>query len=180
MFCTKCGKELFDEAVMCPQCGTPTSNAQLQSFEETIRDKEISTPSRSPDVKILYHIGEIGEKFPMGLNLEFGNFYFEDTYLIIESFASSARVKTGTVKIDYSDLQVKKIISKQMMLNKFRVLVFNAAGFVFSVYAQDGFMGKQVDTLLSGGKEGSMAEFNATLSKLEKLENMLNLKLGGI
>ena len=28
MYCTKCGKELFDEAVMCPQCGTPTINAE--------------------------------------------------------------------------------------------------------------------------------------------------------
>lgn len=26
MFCEKCGKELFDEAVICPNCGCPTSN----------------------------------------------------------------------------------------------------------------------------------------------------------
>lgn len=26
MFCSKCGKELFDEAVVCPNCGCPTSN----------------------------------------------------------------------------------------------------------------------------------------------------------
>lgn len=24
MFCQKCGKELFDEAVVCPSCGVPT------------------------------------------------------------------------------------------------------------------------------------------------------------
>lgn len=179
MFCTKCGKELFDEAVMCPQCGTPTHNAQPQSFEEITKNEEISIPSRSPDVKMLYHVGEIGEKFPMGLNIEFGDFYFEDSCLIVESFASAARVRTGIVKIDYSNLCVKKIISKQM-LNKFRVLVFNTDGFVFSVYAQDGFMGKQVDTILSGARQGSMAEFNATLSKIEKIENLLNSKLGGI
>ena len=26
MFCTKCGKELNDEAVICPYCGVPTAN----------------------------------------------------------------------------------------------------------------------------------------------------------
>lgn len=26
MYCTKCGKELLDEAVICPECGCPTSN----------------------------------------------------------------------------------------------------------------------------------------------------------
>ena len=27
-FCTKCGKELFDEAVVCPNCGCATGNTQ--------------------------------------------------------------------------------------------------------------------------------------------------------
>ena len=27
MFCKKCGKELFDEAVICPQCGCATENS---------------------------------------------------------------------------------------------------------------------------------------------------------
>lgn len=26
MFCEKCGKEIHDEAVICPGCGVPTSN----------------------------------------------------------------------------------------------------------------------------------------------------------
>ena len=28
MFCTHCGKELADNALMCPSCGSPTSNTQ--------------------------------------------------------------------------------------------------------------------------------------------------------
>lgn len=28
MFCTKCGKELFDEAIVCPNCGVATENAK--------------------------------------------------------------------------------------------------------------------------------------------------------
>lgn len=178
MFCTKCGKELFDEAVMCPQCGTPTINAQIPA-QEIEQQKEPSAPTRTPDVKILYHIGEIGEKFPMKLNIELGDFYFENNCLILESFSSAARVKTGEIRVNYSDIQIKKLTSKYMF-NKFKVIVFNTGGFVFSVYAQDGFMGKQVDSLLSSSKEGSPSEFNATISKLEKLENLLNLKIGGM
>ena len=26
MFCSKCGKEIMDEAVICPNCGCPTNN----------------------------------------------------------------------------------------------------------------------------------------------------------
>lgn len=177
MYCTKCGKELFDEAVMCPQCGTPTLNADMTA-EKAVSSEEFK-PSRNPDVKILYHIGEIGEKFPLKLNIELGDFYFEEDYLVIESFVSNARVKTGTIKINYSDIHVKKLISRQMVLNKYRVLVFDLNGYVLSVYALDGFMGKQFDNVASSAAQGSMAEFNATISKLEKIENILSEKMGG-
>ena len=32
-YCTKCGKELFDEAVICPNCGCPAGNTY--QFKET-------------------------------------------------------------------------------------------------------------------------------------------------
>ena len=176
MYCTKCGKELFDEAIMCPQCGTPSINAENPT--ENIASTDEFKPTRNPDVKILYYVGEIGEKFPLKLNIEFGNFYFEDNCLIVESFASNARVKTGTIKVNYSDIRIKKLISKQMLINKLRVLVFYVDDFVFSVYAPDGFMGKQIDKSLSSAAQGSMDEFNATLSKLEKIENMLSERIG--
>ncbi len=34
MFCSKCGKEIMDEAVICPNCGCPTNN-YTQSKQET-------------------------------------------------------------------------------------------------------------------------------------------------
>lgn len=30
MYCHKCGKQIDDEAVMCPGCGTPTMNDKLR------------------------------------------------------------------------------------------------------------------------------------------------------
>lgn len=29
MFCKKCGKEIFDDAVVCPHCGTMTGNKSM-------------------------------------------------------------------------------------------------------------------------------------------------------
>ena len=176
MYCTKCGKELFDEAVMCPQCGTPTINAETP-VENAVSNEDF-IPSRNPDVKMSYYVGEIGEKFPLELYLELGDFYFEEDYLIIESFVSSARIKTGTIKVKYSDLRVKKLISKQMSV-KFRVLVFYVDDFVFSVFAQDGFISKLIDKI-SSVKPGSIDEFNATVAKFEEIENLLSSKIGGI
>ena len=33
MYCKKCGKEIFDEAVVCPYCGVMTDNADI-AFKE--------------------------------------------------------------------------------------------------------------------------------------------------
>ena len=33
MFCSHCGKELADEAVMCPNCGTPTKNMTVNKLQ---------------------------------------------------------------------------------------------------------------------------------------------------
>ncbi len=46
MFCSHCGKELLDEAVVCPSCGTPTENL------EVIVEKEEKTPSTYTAAKI--------------------------------------------------------------------------------------------------------------------------------
>lgn len=33
MFCSKCGKEISDESVICPACGVPTANSQPQQAQ---------------------------------------------------------------------------------------------------------------------------------------------------
>lgn len=178
MFCIKCGKELFDEAVMCPQCGTPTSNfdASAHQFPEVSVD---ASPTRPADVKIMYHVGEIGEKMPLKLNIEFGDFFFEENELVIEGYVTAAKVKTGTIRGNYGDFKIKTLYSKQMMLNKYKVLVIENGNFVISVYGLDGFMGKQFDNAATSATSGTLAEYNASISKIEKLEKMFKEKLGG-
>ena len=33
-YCSKCGNELFDEAVICPKCGCPTESPKAQAKEK--------------------------------------------------------------------------------------------------------------------------------------------------
>lgn len=33
MFCTKCGNEIFEEALICPKCGCATANMEAQTGE---------------------------------------------------------------------------------------------------------------------------------------------------
>ena len=44
MYCHHCGKELSDEAFMCPDCGTPTGNNTQKKFVE--KDSEGGSKSR--------------------------------------------------------------------------------------------------------------------------------------
>ena len=41
-YCTKCGKELFDEAVICPQCGCATNPTTTTAKSATPENDEIS------------------------------------------------------------------------------------------------------------------------------------------
>ena len=55
-YCSKCGNELFDEAVVCPKCGCPVENAEKAS-EKLILDKRRSHLSAG---LILNNIAAIG------------------------------------------------------------------------------------------------------------------------
>ena len=47
MFCKKCGKEIFDEAVICPQCGCATENsAPVQKKTEQINKNQSVNQSK--------------------------------------------------------------------------------------------------------------------------------------
>ena len=50
MFCTKCGKEIHDEAVICPHCGVPTDNFRKEK-ERTETKSGLQTA-----IKILLYI----------------------------------------------------------------------------------------------------------------------------
>lgn len=38
-FCSKCGKELMDEAVVCPECGCPQGNTNTNTNNVTVVDQ---------------------------------------------------------------------------------------------------------------------------------------------
>lgn len=48
MYCKHCGKELSDEAIMCPDCGTPTKPVlSAQAVPETVQTIKETTNSQS-------------------------------------------------------------------------------------------------------------------------------------
>lgn len=43
-YCSKCGNELFDEAIICPKCGCPVSDSG-DSVSKTIRNTKLQSAS---------------------------------------------------------------------------------------------------------------------------------------
>lgn len=66
MFCEKCGKEIFDEAVICPNCGCPTSNYLNTQNQPKYVNNDLST------AKAWSIIGLVAGIFIPGLGLIVG------------------------------------------------------------------------------------------------------------
>ena len=47
MYCRYCGKQISEEAIMCPECGTPTKPLSSTPFVEE-KTPEVKTPSNIP------------------------------------------------------------------------------------------------------------------------------------
>lgn len=48
LYCTKCGKELFEEAIVCPYCGVPTKNYQPQQVQQSSQNYAVAPPPYYP------------------------------------------------------------------------------------------------------------------------------------
>lgn len=72
MYCSKCGAQIDDEAIVCPKCGCPTKNynqAQTQPQQETqyvVRD-DASPKSRTIALVLAIFLGGLGvHRFYLG------------------------------------------------------------------------------------------------------------------
>ena len=43
MFCSKCGSEIMEEAVICPKCGCYTSNANVSKINKSVKSTQTSS-----------------------------------------------------------------------------------------------------------------------------------------
>ena len=77
MFCTKCGKEIFDEAIMCPHCGCATSNynraaqPQQQSSSSIYSENYPALKAFSDQAKSLQTLGIIAAILCFGIGIFF-------------------------------------------------------------------------------------------------------------
>ena len=76
MYCYHCGKEIADEALMCPNCGAPTKNTNTVSKQEEV------TPvvSSGVNIKALSVVGLILSVIAFVTGIIFGAFFFTYIY----------------------------------------------------------------------------------------------------
>lgn len=75
MFCSKCGKEIMDEAVICPSCGCPTNNFSAQSpAQPTVNIYSSDYPiikEFAEKAKTIKTLGILATIFMLGIGLIF-------------------------------------------------------------------------------------------------------------
>ena len=72
MFCSKCGKEIADEALICPSCGCATANYQAPPRSVTSYSNDyIAIKEFDDKVKSIYTIGVISLVLCLGIGLIF-------------------------------------------------------------------------------------------------------------
>lgn len=77
MFCSKCGKEIMDEAVVCPNCGCATNNYNSQQQQpvhttvNTYSDDYLTIKQFSEQARILRNLGIFAAVLMFGIGIIF-------------------------------------------------------------------------------------------------------------
>ncbi|MBQ7309533.1 MAG: zinc ribbon domain-containing protein [Clostridia bacterium] len=76
MFCSKCGKEIMDEAVVCPYCGCVTTNYQStqttpQSASGMYSDQYPALKAFAEEAKSVHTLGILAAIFCLGIGIIF-------------------------------------------------------------------------------------------------------------
>lgn len=72
MFCSKCGKEISDEAVICPSCGCATSNFHAPKIENNTSSQDyISIKNFESNVKSVHTLSVISLVLMLGIGILF-------------------------------------------------------------------------------------------------------------
>ena len=157
MFCTKCGKELFDEAVMCPACGTPTENFVEESEAVPAEIPANQIQDVYPSFKTGVFKGEIPEKpTSKDLGSQIAEFVFLENEIQIEVMDNTNTVvKQLNAKCSDVVMTQKKVKYSGL---KADCLVLKISGEVISVLclaplSEQGLVGKMLGISLSSGND---------------------------
>ena len=70
-FCSKCGQQLFDEAVICPACGCPTENQSNFTASRASTNEIIAIRAFSEKATVIRNLGIVAAILMFGIGIIF-------------------------------------------------------------------------------------------------------------
>lgn len=180
-FCQKCGKELFDEAVICPQCGTPTKNyadddtdEQAETSVSEIKiEKGIKTFAFDWEFPDKWTTKEINAK-PLNVDL-----LFHDDTVVIQVLDKHNNL-INTINIPFSEIVLENKIAKAF-LGQYDCLVLKYSNGAFTfrtldVNKQNILFNNPYTRMLSKSAQKTVDlndSRNITIDTLRKIESLI-------
>lgn len=124
MYCTKCGKQLFDEAVMCPGCGAPTSNYVQSPAKKEEETYEVSYKAVCVEKELTGR-----ERIISGSDIRYVDVLFGRDTLTLKLRDTAGKMLLKTLSVKYND------ITADLKKGQFTILVLKAPNFVISLFA---------------------------------------------
>ena len=157
MFCVKCGNELFDEAIICPKCGTPTQNFNSNSAEigtnQNIHQSDISENDEVVIKCQFYNKGIDFAKISLSKlsiyssELFNGVFKFQRDRLVIQIYSYNDNSFVRELAVPYDEIKENHLYEAKYMFVKMPALNFSSSSSEFSMVSNSKL--KQIHNELS-------------------------------
>lgn len=98
MYCRYCGKQISDEAIMCPDCGTPTQNMEKTTAAKEVKPQEVEAPVTSAS-----QLSVVG--FVLAL-ISFVSSMIFGSYLFAEAYANGYIIGCGSIMPAFAGLSI--------------------------------------------------------------------------
>lgn len=159
MFCTKCGNELFDEAIVCPKCGTPTQNFKNEATQAAADEAVIKCQCYNKDID--FTNVSLSKLYSFSSALFNGIFKFQTDRLIIQLYSAKDNSFAQELTVFYDDIRKNHLYEAKYMFLKMSALSISATDCDFSIISNG------TNSISVGG------DFDSTGAKIKQIHNEL-------